>query len=64
MNEIQSAPQVISMQRPGFRAGLRALFDGYRYLFRTPDIWPSAIIPVVVALVLMGLFGVVAVKTA
>lgn len=64
MNQIQIAPQVISTQRPGFRAGLRALFDGYRYLFRTPDIWPSAIIPVLVALVLMGIFGVVAVKTA
>jgi len=51
-------------KRPGFGAGLRALFEGYRYLLRTPDIWPLAIVPIVVALVLSVIFGVLAVKGA
>lgn len=64
MNEMQAVPHGVSTERPGFRAGLRSLFDGYRYLFRTPDIWPLAMIPVLVALVLAGVFGVVLVKGA
>jgi CysZ protein len=31
---------------------------------RTPDIWPLAIVPIVIALVLAGIFGVVGVNTA
>jgi CysZ protein len=42
-----------STERPGFRAGLKALFDGYRYLFRKPDVWPLA-----------SIFGVLSVKGA
>jgi CysZ protein len=53
-----------STERPGFRAGLKALFDGYRYLFRKPDVWPLAIIPVFVALILASIFGVLSVKGA
>jgi len=53
-----------SIERPGFRAGLRALFDGYRYLFRKPDVWPLAIVPIFVALVLASVFGVLSVKGA
>lgn len=63
MNELRSAA-VVTTERPGFRAGLRALFDGYRYLWKTPDIWPLAIVPIVVALVLSGIFGIVGVKGA
>ncbi len=62
-----SAPQSTSLvlpQRPGFRAGLRALFDGYRYLFFTPGVWPLAIVPIFVTLVLATGFGIGAVKGA
>ena len=63
MSNVQNAASVLP-ERPGFGAGLRALFEGYRYLLKTPDIWPLAIVPVVVALVLVVIFGVVAVKGA
>jgi CysZ protein len=64
---LMNAPQTTSLvlhQRPGFRAGLRALFDGYRYLLRTPEVWPLAIVPIFVALVLATGFGIGAVKGA
>jgi CysZ protein len=60
-------PRLVAMQspeRPGFRVGLRSLFDGYRYLFRTPDVWPLAIVPIFVALILASIFGVLSVKGA
>lgn len=63
MNPPQNVSLVIS-ERPGFRAGIRALFDGYRYLFRTPDIWPLAIVPIIVALILAVVFGVGSVQGA
>lgn len=66
MNDPRLTPatSAVSSERPGFGAGLRALFDGYRYLFRTPDVVPLAMIPVVVALVLSTIFGVLCVKGA
>jgi CysZ protein len=54
MNDPQA---VVLSERPGFGAGFRALFDGYRYLVRTPDIWPLAIVPIVIALVLAFIFA-------
>ena len=63
MNDPRTA-LAVSSERPGFGAGLRALFDGYRYLFRTPDIWPLAMVPIVVGLVLSSIFGVLSVKGA
>lgn len=63
MNTAPNTSLVVA-ERPGFRAGIRAVFDGYRYLFRTPDIWPLAVVPIVVALVLTYVFGVVAVQGA
>lgn len=64
MNNQTSLPVVVASERPGFRAGLRSFFEGYRYLFRTPDIWPLAIVPVVIALILSSIFGVLSVKGA
>jgi len=61
MSNLQNTALVLP-ERPGFGAGLRALFEGYRYLLRTPDIWPLALVPIVVALVLATIFGVIAVK--
>ncbi len=55
---------VVSSERPGLRAGLRSLFEGYRYLFRTPDIWPLVVIPVVIALILSVIFGFTLVEAA
>jgi CysZ protein len=42
---------------------LRALLGGYRYLFKTPDIWPLAMVPTAVALVLSIIFSVIAWKS-
>lgn len=63
MNDVQKAAVVLP-ERPGFGAGLRSLFDGYRYLLSTPDIWPLAIVPIAVALILASIFGFLAVKGA
>lgn len=63
MSNLQAAA-VVSSERPGFGAGIRALFDGYRYLFRTPDIWPLAIVPIIVALILSAFFGIIVVDGA
>jgi CysZ protein len=52
------------LERPTFGAGLRAVFGGYRYLFKTPDIWPLALVPTVVALVLASVLGTIAVRGA
>ena len=60
----QTSLSVATSERPGFRAGLRSFFDGYRYLFRTPDVWPLAIVPIIVALILSSIFGVLSVKGA
>lgn len=49
-------------ERPGFRSGLGALFNGYGYLFRSPDIWPLALVPILIALILWGILGSLLVK--
>ena len=63
MSNLQNV-SVVSVERPGFRAGVSALFDGYRYLFRTPDIWHLALVPIVIAGILASIFGVIGVKGA
>ncbi len=63
MSNLQNV-SVVSVERPGFRAGMGALFDGYRYLFRTPDVWPLALVPVVIAGILASIFGIIGVKGA
>jgi CysZ protein len=49
---------------PGFGVGLRAFFEGFRWLFRTPDAWPLALVPIGVALLLMLVFGALAIDLA
>src|SRR5689334_23246863 len=51
-------------ERPGFVAGLKAVLGGYGYLFRTPDLWPLALVPTGIALVLMVVLSIVGVKLA
>jgi CysZ protein len=63
MSNLQKV-SVVSIERPGFRAGIAALFDGYRYLFRTPDIWLPALVPIVVSGILVAIFGVACVNGA
>jgi len=53
----------LPLVRPGFSAGLRALFGGYRYLFKNPDVWPLAMVPTAVALFLSIVFSVLAWRT-
>ncbi len=63
MSDLQKV-SVVSLERPGFRAGIRALFDGYRYLFRTPDVWLPALVPIVLSGILVVTFGTTFVKGA
>lgn len=41
-------------QRPGFGAGLQAFFGGVGFVVRTPAVWPLALVPMVIAVVLTG----------
>ncbi|WP_438013885.1 EI24 domain-containing protein [Sorangium sp. So ce315] len=52
------------LERPGFGAGLRAVLGGYGYLFRTPDLWPLALVPTGIALVLTIALAIAGVKLA
>jgi len=62
---VQSPPAgLVPFERPGFGAGLKAVLGGYGYLFRTPDIWPLALVPTGIALVLTIVLGIVGVKLA
>ncbi|EYF02343.1 EI24 domain-containing protein [Chondromyces apiculatus] len=45
------------MDRPGFAAGVRALFGGFGFILTNPDVWPLALVPVVVALIATTLLG-------
>lgn len=61
----QSPPAgLVPFERPGFGAGMKAVFGGYGYLFRTPDIWPLALVPTGIALVLAVVLGIIGVKLA
>lgn len=57
--EIASANQ--SPERPSFGDGLRALFGGFGFVLSNPGVWPLAMVPVVVAVTLLVIFGWVAV---
>ncbi|MRG94896.1 EI24 domain-containing protein [Polyangium spumosum] len=62
---LQSPPAaLVTLERPGFSAGLKAVLGGYGYLFRTPDLWPLALVPTGIALVLVVVLGIVGVKLA
>ncbi|MDC0749424.1 EI24 domain-containing protein [Polyangium mundeleinium] len=62
---VQSPPAaLVPFERPGFGAGLKAVLGGYGYLFRTPDLWPLALIPTGIALVLSIVLGISGVKLA
>ncbi|WP_104978127.1 EI24 domain-containing protein [Sorangium cellulosum] len=55
---------LVPLGRPGFGAGLKAMLGGYGYLFRTPDLWPLALVPAGIALVLTVVFAIGGVKLA
>ena len=53
-------PSVVTPARPnppGFFGGARAFFHGLGYIVTTPSTWRYAIIPMLVAMVLLGGFG-------
>ncbi|XXY47459.1 EI24 domain-containing protein [Sorangium sp. So ce269] len=55
---------LVPLARPGFGAGLKAMLGGYGYLFRTPDLWPLALVPTGIALVLTVVLAIGGVKLA
>ncbi|XXY20635.1 EI24 domain-containing protein [Sorangium sp. So ce216] len=55
---------LVRLDRPGFGAGLKAMLGGYGYLFRTPDLWPLALVPTGIALVLTIVLAIGGVKLA
>ncbi|WP_437722200.1 EI24 domain-containing protein [Sorangium sp. So ce861] len=55
---------LVPLERPGFGAGLKAMLGGYGYLFRTPDLWPLALVPTSLALVLTVVLAIAGVKLA
>src|SRR4051812_10598201 len=48
--------------RPGFLDGTAALFSGFGFVLRRPEVWPLALVPVVVALVITALAGGTAIE--
>ena len=46
-----------AVDKPGFFRGLRALFGGLGWLITTPSAWPLAMVPFLIALLLMSGFG-------
>jgi len=43
--------------RPGFSAGVRSLFGGLGLIFGDPGLWPLAMVPILVAIVIIALLG-------
>jgi CysZ protein len=50
--------------RPGFGAGMSAVFGGFGTIARTPSLWPWALVPLLVLLVLQTIFVVLAFTVA
>ena len=51
---VGARPPSTPAEKPGFRAGIAAFFGGLGFIVRTPGVWPLAMVPVAVALVLSG----------
>lgn len=47
----------VSIRRPGFLTGFRAVFSGARFVFGTPSVWPYALVPLAVLCGLTAIFG-------
>jgi CysZ protein len=50
--------------RPGFGAGMSAVFGGFGTIARTPSLWPYALVPLLVLFVLQTIFVVLAFTVA
>lgn len=48
-------------ERPGFVTGLSCLFSGLWWTLTTPSVWPLAMVPIVLGLVLTSILGVVSI---
>src|SRR5262245_35162980 len=59
-----SAPDRTKAERPGFMAGVGAVFAAVGTLLGTPSLWPWAVVPFVVLLVLEGAFITLAITFA
>lgn len=46
-----------SPRRSGLGAGIRAFFGGLAYVVSTPPVWPVAMVPIVTAALVLGVFG-------
>lgn len=47
----------VGVPKPGFVDGMKALFGGFGFVMTNPSVWPLAIVPIAIALVLSGLLG-------
>ena len=56
------APLQIPTARPGFGAGVAAIFSGIGFIATTPAAWPLAMVPIAVGVSLSAVFGTLAVK--
>ncbi|MCC6553924.1 MAG: EI24 domain-containing protein [Polyangiaceae bacterium] len=55
------SPCAAPRDRPGFGAGVRALFSGFGFVLSTPGVWPLALVPVAIAAALTSALGAAAV---
>lgn len=50
------------LARPGFSAGVSAVFSGFGTIARTPALWPWALVPLFILVALEGVFITLAIK--
>lgn len=50
----------VGVTKPGFVDGMKALFGGFGFVMTTPAVWPLAMVPIAIALVLSGVLGGIA----
>ena len=56
------APDDSSVARPGFTAGVSAVFSGFGTIARTPALWPWALVPLFILVALEAVFITLAIQ--
>jgi CysZ protein len=56
------APLAKAPARPGFGAGVLAIFSGIGFIAKTPEVWPLALVPVAIGSALFAALSGVAIK--
>jgi len=52
-----ASAKAVPPRRPGFLTGLRSLFGGFGFVLGTPAVWPLAVVPVLMVVLVGGLLG-------